>query len=334
MSIRQLTAALALIPLAALTMSGCSSSSASSDAKDDPPANEELVALTVATVGFIADGSLITGIKQGFFEEEGLAVETSVVANPPAGLAAAQGGQVDIAYSPSIPLLNALSQGIPVQIVGPADGYPDAHVGDPSEVDGTGLVASASSGITSIADLAGKTIAVPARNAQLEVVIAYVLQEAGIDPSDGVNWVVLDFTSAAASLENGTIDAAGLVDPFLAQAIEAGGELLASPSVEFLGGGASGLWVSGTSTIEHKPDSIAAFHRAIVKSNEYATANPEVAIQAGLDYTASELTISDVKPPTWPTEVRIEVLQRSNEKMADLGFLPGEVDLSNAIYSG
>lgn len=334
----RLAAALVLAASAALVLAGCSSGSSGGGGGDagSGGGDGDLTTLSVATIGLTSDGALITGIEQGFFEEEGLQIETSIVANPPAGLAAVQSGQVDIAYSPSIPLLNALSQGVDVRVVGPADGYPEdlAEDADPAEVDDTWLVASAQSGITSVEELAGKTIAVPARKAQLEVVISGVLEDAGIDPATGVNWVVLDFTSAVSALKNGTVDAAGLVTPFSLEAVDAGNTFIAAPSVSFLGGGAVGLWTAGAGTIEQKPDAVAAFQRAIVKSNEYAMAHPEEALQAGLDYTESQLSIEDLVSIYWPSEVRSEDLERVNEKMASLGFLSQPVDLDGVIFEG
>lgn len=328
----RLLAAISLISAATLTLAACSSSGGS-DTGTGSETGSDLTTLKVATIGLTSDGSLIEGINQGFFEDEGLKIETSIVANPPAGLAAAQSGQVDISYSPSIPLLNALSQGVGLKVIGAADGYPADGVGagNPDEFDDTGLFAAVGSNIDSVADLAGKTIAIPARKAQLEVVIAGELEKEGINPETGVNWVVLDFTSAVAALESGNVDAAGLVSPFTSAAAEAGAKQLSAPSIGFFESGATGLWVAGTSTIEKKGDAIAAFQRAIVKSNEYATANPDVAIQAGLDYTKSTLTLEDVKVPIWPTVVNFEDIDRPNQKMVKLGFLAKPVDLDGVI---
>ena len=294
--------------------------------------SRELTTLKVATIGLVSDGALILGQQQGFFEEEGLAIETSVVANPPAGLAAAQSGQVDVAYAPSIPLLNALASGVPLKVVAPADGYVDgaADAEDPAEVDDTGLYASAASGITEIADLEGATIAVPARKAQLEVVISDALDREGIDPAS-VDWVVLDFTSAVAALQSGTVDAAGLVSPFTGEAAAAGATFVAAPSVGFFEEGAVGLWTTGESTLSAKADAIAAFQRAVAKSNAYANEHPEDAIQAGIDATGSTLAVADVKVPFWPAEVAPIDLDRVNEKLVKLGFLPSPVDLEGVI---
>ena len=329
----RLLAALALIPAAALALTACSGGDGGGGDAGGSESSGQLTTLKVATIGLTSDGALITGIEQGFFEEEGLKIETSIVANPPAGLAAVQSGQVDIAYSPSIPLLNALSQGVDIKVIAAADGYPEnaAQSEDPAEFDDTGLFASASSGITSVDELAGKTIAVPARKAQLEVVIAGELEKAGIDPATGVNWVVLDFTSAVSALQNGTVDAAGLVSPFTTEAEAAGAVQIAAPSVGFFESGATGLWTAGAATVEKKADAIAGFQRAIVKSNAYATEHPEEAIQAGLDYTGSKLTLDQVKLPVWPAEVLLEDLDRPNQKMVKLGFLAAPVDLDGVI---
>lgn len=326
----RLIASLAVLCTAALALAGCSSDGGGDDASGDGTTT-----LKVATIGLVSDGALQTGIKQGFFEDEGLEIETSVVANPPAGLAAAQSGEVDVAYSPSIPLLNGLSQGLPLKVVGAADGFAPGSTdsGDPASIDDTGLFAAPGSGVSSVADLRGKRIAVPARKAQMEVVIADELKEAGIG-QDEVEWVVLDFASAVSALQNGTVDAAGLVSPFTSQAAEAGDPQISAPSVAFFGDGAVGMWTAGESTIEEKGDAIDAFQRAIKKSNEYANEHPEEAIQAGLDYTQSSLTVDQVKTPYWPSEVQQADLERPDQKLVDLGFLPQAVDVDGAIYTG
>ena len=86
----------------ALILTSCSSSEGSGTSSE--ASTDELTTLKVMTMGLTFDGALYGGIEQGFFKEEGLEIEVSVMANPPAGLAAAQSGQVDIAYAPTIPV--------------------------------------------------------------------------------------------------------------------------------------------------------------------------------------------------------------------------------------
>lgn len=322
--------AVAITASLALALAACTSNT-----PDKTTSSGSLTTLKVATIGLTSDGSLINGINKGFFEKNGLKIETSVVANPPAGLAAVQSGQVDIAYTPSIPLLNALANGVSVKVIGAADGFSSADVAakDPGEFDDTGLFASPKSGVTSVKELAGKTIAVPARNAQMEVVISDVLKRSGVDPK-GINWVILDFTSAVAALKNGTVAAAGLVNPFTSEAENAGATKLSSPSIAFFGEGAVGLWVTGSNTLTSNKAHIVAFQKALKESNAYANAHPKEAIKAGLAYTKSILTVDQVAVPYWPAEVKQSNLSNVNQKLVDLGFLKSLVNLNGVIFKG
>lgn len=292
-----------------------------------------LTDFTVTVVGSTTDGALWSGIERGVFKEEGLNVKVSTVPNPAASLAAAQGNQSDIAFAPGIPLLNALSQGIGVQIVAGSHGYDPAVVGKPDEAkaDDTGLIGSAKNGITSVSDLRGKTIVVPTRKAHMEVFISAALEKVGIDPQTEVNWVVLDQTSAVAALNEGRADAAGLVSPQMTQALEAGNPLLVAP-ISFFGAGTTSYWVSGTSTIQQKPEAIQAFQRAIKKSNDWANEHPAEATEAGLKALNSALTVADVPVPFWSTDFAEKNLENTMNKMVKMGFLPAPIDLSKAFY--
>lgn len=320
------TALIACI-LTALGLSGCSAQPASESSVSAGTA--EHTTLRLATIGLTSDGSIMLGIEKGFFADEGLDIETSIVANPAAGLAAAQSGQVDLAYAPIIPALNAMAQQIPLKIVAGAEGYPDDAV-DADKYDHDELFASAESGIRSIDELAGKTIAVPARKALMEVVITTTLTENGVDPSS-VNWVVLDFASAVAALKNGTVDAAGLGSQFSAQAEADGASKLGPLGIEFFERGAVGVWVAGASTVESKPEAMQAFERAVQKSSDYANEHPEEAVQAGLDYTNSPLAVSDVRVPFWTPLVRQADVERAAKKLVDLGFLTTLVPLDGVV---
>ncbi|WP_345075341.1 ABC transporter substrate-binding protein [Paeniglutamicibacter cryotolerans] len=275
---------------------------------------------------------------KGYFEAEGLKVETSVVANPPAGIAAAQSGQLDLTYTPSIPLLNALSQNVKLKIVAAADGYaPDAMAkakangNNGSIVDDTGLLVGKDSGVASAKELEGKNVSVPARKAQLEVTISNTIKEAGGDPSK-VNWMVLDPASALQSLQQGRIDAAGLVAPFIAKGVAAGDKLVASPGLEFFETGAVGLWVAGDSAVNSKTEAMAGFERAINKANAYANEHHPEAQEAAAKLTDTPLdVIKSGAVAYWPTSVEIADIDRVNDRLVNLGFLPKKVELNDGL---
>lgn len=312
--------------VALLTVAGCSGPS-------EAPEGSELTTLKVGAMPIGSNAAIYLGEQKGFFEEEGLRLEFSTIANPPAGIAAAQSGQTDVTYSPGIPLLNALAQDIELTIVAPADGYPDGvdDAENVADVDETGVFVAPGSDIESAADLEGRSIAIPARKAQLEVTIAGAIEEAGGDPST-VDWLVLDPATALQSLKDGRVDAAGLISPVIQQAQDDGLELVLSPGVHFFKEGVVSTWVSGQKIVDEQPEVLAAFQRAVLKSNAYANENLEEAQEIAAEITSVPLeTVRRGATSYWPSEVRISDIQDVDRRLVELGFLPNEVGVGDSL---
>jgi ABC-type nitrate/sulfonate/bicarbonate transport system substrate-binding protein len=292
--------------------------------------------LKVGTIGIGSDAAIRLANDKGYFKEQGLNVEVSVIANPPAGIAAAQSGQLDLTYTPSIPFLNALSQNVPLKIVAAADGYKDgaADGADLMRVDDTGLLVPEGSPVTRPKDLEGKSVSVPARKAQLEVTVSKLVKDDGGDPAK-VNWMVLDPSSALQSLNSGRVDAASLVSPFTSKAVSEGNRLLASPGVEFFKEGAIGLWVAGANTVTSKQDQMKKFQEAIYKANAYANEHIDEAQQVSAEITKTPLEVVKAGAVNyWPESVRKADIERANQGLADLGFLNEPVELPADLIVG
>lgn len=288
--------------------------------------------LTIASVaGSTGDTALSLAAEHGIFEEHGFTLERVTVQSAPAALAAAQSGQVDIAYAPSIPLLNAISKGISLHIVAAADGYRQNAMkqGDLSEVDNTSLFASKKSGITEVSELKGKKIAIPARDGQFEVVVTQLLAENGIG-ADEVQWIVLDYQSALTALKSGEVDAATLLVPFNAKARDAGMTYLAAPSVEFFQHGAVGLWSTGDK-VASDTDRVNRIQEVIVAANQYANDHLKEAKNKTLELTGADLNPEEMVDPYWPLTVQESDIERVNTKLAELGFLTEPVDLEGVV---
>lgn len=312
----------------ALSLTACSSGGA--DSEEGTAGAQKF---SVGVIGIGSEAAIQTAIDKGYFTEEGLDVHTTLVANPPAGIAAAQSGQLDVAYTPSIPLLNALSQNIELNVIAAADGYEAEALKTkaPEKVDDTGLFIKADSGITRVRDLAGKKIAVPARKAQLEVTVANMVAQDGGDPST-INWMVLDPASSLQALQQNRVDAAGLVAPFTTNAQAEGMKLIGSPGIEFFEAGAVGLWVAGAKQVEKNSENVAGFQRAMYKANAYANDHrPEMDAMAA-EITGIDLeTIKNGADPFWPASVELKDLQRVDEKLVKLGYLSQEVGLDDSL---
>lgn len=292
--------------------------------------------LTVGALGLASDASLRIAEDQGYLEDAGISgIEVKTVANPPAAIAAVQSGDIDVAYTPSVPFFNALNQGIDLTVVAAADGYPEnALEMDAAELDDTGVYVAGGSEISSPADLEGRKVSVPARKAQMEVTISEAIRQDGGDPST-VQWMVLDPASALDSLENGRIDAAGLVSPFTEQAGAQGNTLLSSPGVAFFEEGAVGLWVAETAQVEQDPEKYEAFREAMVQAFEYGNENTDQAQEHAAEITGVDLeTIREGATTYWPLEAEFEDISRANERMTELGYQPQNAPLTEDSILG
>ncbi len=325
----RLRAALALLPAAALVLTACSSGEAQ---QSDAPASGEIRTIKVATVGIMSDVALRIADEQGYLEEEGLEIENTTVANPPAGVAALQGGQVDFAFAPGVVFVNARSQGVPVNVVAGASGFPEGIQPGPELdlYDDTGVYVGPDSGIDSLADLEGKSIAVNARKANLEATVSKALLDEGVDPAS-INWVALDFTSMVEALKNGEVDAAVPVNPFTLRADEAGMVRIASPATAFFGPGASSFWLTSEQFASEEPEVVAGFQRAVLRANEYANAHLDESIAAGVEVAGLDIPVEKAGKIYWPTEVSQENVDLIAENLVEIGFLPEETEVGDVI---
>ncbi|GAA3670984.1 hypothetical protein GCM10022237_33410 [Nocardioides ginsengisoli] len=319
----------------AVLLAGCGGGGSAADRKTE----DGLKVVTVAYTPIYSVGAIKLGMDQGFFEKQGLRVELKQVANPPSGIAAVAGDQVDFNYAPSIPFVNAIANGVKLEIVGAADGYDEgtkaAVAKDPSlalQHDDSGVVAAPGSDIHRAADLQGKTVSVPARGAQLEVTIAAAVAADGGDPSK-IHWITLDFPSAVSSLKSGRVDAAGLVVPFISQAEKGGGKLVLSPGLQFFDDGAVGLWITSAALTQKDPKVVTAFQTAIQQSNEYAEAHITDAQKAAATVLKTDLaTVEAGSKPAFPATVDPADVQSVIERMKQLGYLKKDVDAASLVY--
>lgn len=151
-------------------------------------------------------------VEKGYFKREGLDVEVVSVNSGPAVISALMSDSVQIGYSASLPVLFARAQHQPVRIF-------TAFTYETSKPDGqwTWLVASERSGVKSLKDLAGKTVALNASGALCELMVREHLAKAGV-AWDSVKKIVVPFPQMQAALQLGNADAACIIEPFRTQA--------------------------------------------------------------------------------------------------------------------
>lgn len=318
---------------AASSSAATSAASAATTAAPKTCKTDGLTTVKVAALGIYTDGILTMAKEKCYFADAGIAVEVTAVPNPPASVAALTGGQVDVAYAPSIPLVRATANGAPVKVLAAADGYTEEAIKTyGTKLDDTGVYVVNDSPLKTAKDLEGKKVAVPARGAQLEVTTADAVAKAGGDPKK-VEFVALDLPNMIDAAKGGQIDAAALVAPFSNQALAGGMRLLDANGVTFFGAGAVGLWLTTEPTFGSKGDSLKAFRTAVYKANADANANPEEFWT--FDAKATEVPLDVIQKAgikyVFPTKVDVADLTKVADKLVKLGFLDKAPDLSASI---
>ena len=101
---------------------------------------------------------LFAAIKQGYFAEEGLEVDTAPSAGGATGIPGLIAGSFDIVYGNVVSMLLAAQQGIDIRVVAPGTKI------ETVENDTSAMVVRADSGIATGKDLEGKTVGVNTRN--------------------------------------------------------------------------------------------------------------------------------------------------------------------------
>ena len=214
-----------------------------------------------------------------------------------------------------------------------ANGSPIKAIDVFSQPEWSALVVAADSDITSVADLAGKSVAATT-GTDPYFFLAQALEEAGLGLSD-VTVEQLQHADGRAALENGSVDAWAGLDPIMAGA-EENGARLAYRNVDF---NTYGLLAANESFLKDNPEQAQAVVNAYEKARAWAAENPEetakiLAGVAGLDLAVATTVISersnlDVDPA--PGEAQRRVLARIAPTLVETGDVAGQDQVDAAL---
>ena len=310
--------AIVVIALAAVTTAGCASGSAAEKASSSGP---EKPSLTIAAVPTASSAGLYVAQRDGLFRQAGLHVKIvriSAGANVTAGLL---NGSLDVVNGAYAGFIQAEVHGAGrFHIL--ADGYAGApHVDE--------VVVPPGSGITSVKQLAGKTIAVNALGSVAQLLVSSALAAQGVS-SSSVHFVALGFPEMPSALRSHRVDAAYLAEPYLSQAEQeiGGQELLdvnqgATQDFPINGFAATVQWC------QKYPRTAAAVARALDEGQARAdTSRPTVEKALTRYTTISKQTAAIMALGEFPASVNTVHLQRVPDLMHSFGLLTKGFNMS------
>jgi NitT/TauT family transport system substrate-binding protein len=244
--------------LVAVVLAGCGGShgGSASDAK-----GLEKTDLKVGVLPIPDAATVYIAKSKGYFAAEGLTVTPVVLANGSDTVSRVVSGGVDFAYSAYVPIIQAVSAGVPVRVV--CDGYQGRSNLYP-------IVTRPDSPIRDARQLAGKKIGVINTKGFPSLLTDAALAGVGVAAS-AVHLVEIPYPNMPAALQNGSIDAAFMTEPYLSQSRQTFG---ARVVIDTMSGSTADLpvggYISSPRFMTGNPKTLAAFDRAMAKAQAAA----------------------------------------------------------------
>lgn len=237
--------------------------------KSPPPKPPPEILVTLDGPRGAENAGLVMAAEEGFFEDLGLNVVLRSPAKPrrPVTYVADRTDEIGVAQLPQVVL--AKEKGAPIVAVGSVMPHPTAAV-----------IWLPESGIQSISDLRGKTIAVPSIPYQ-EGFLETVLERAGLTPEDvkienvgfDLTWALLNGRADAIfggswNLEGAALESLG-AEPVITRL-----RSLGVPAYDEL------VVLVRTDVLAKKPEMVRKFMSAVVRGTKAAAADPKAAAKA------------------------------------------------------
>jgi NitT/TauT family transport system substrate-binding protein len=289
----------------------------------------DMVKLRVSTITAIDTAPLEAAKAQGYFKDVGLDVDTTPMVGGAHGLPALAAGQVQIASSNIVSIILGAKQGLDFKIIVAGD------VSGDHPPDLAGLVAKPGSTIKGGKDLEGKKLGVNTRNNIIWLYARAWVKATGGDPAK-VTYLEVPFPQMVDAVQQGNVDAAFVVEPFLSAAAKAGRVKIVGwpygdvqkeiPISEFVATGAY---------IKAHPDVIDRFVRAYNKGVDWVDAHEGKPEWFALISNYTHLAVDKVKelsPPRFPKTLRPDHIAAVVDLMHANGMMSGQFDPNSILY--
>lgn len=310
--------------LAAALLGATAAATPSSAATTVPDPAVEPVTLRVGIVPVAGQILTHNAIASGIFEAEGITIELTEATTGSELVAALVGGSLDMVFAPYASVMQAASAGHDVVFIGANQADATVLQGDGTYRGFAGVGVRDDSGITSAADLAGKTLAVNGLRNQNHLAAMVWLDAAGVEPAS-VTFVEIPFPNQGLALREKQVDAAFMADPFMTFEMQTPGITIiddpfgAIDPEHFPSTG----WLVQRSWAEANPDVVERFQRASAVAADTANAFTTEERAALLEeyFGIPPAIAAQVNVGHFESELPIERLQHLLELMAQYDML-------------
>ena len=294
-------------------------------------AQAPLMPIRLSLVPIFDLSAVYAALQEGYFKAEGLDVTTQPTQQGGAvGIPGVMAGSFDVAHSNGPSILLAIQQGLDVRVIA------GSSITGSLPPDPAGLLSRKADGLRSGKDMAGKSIAVNARNGINWLLARAWVRATGGDP-DHTSYREVPIPQSLDALKTRQVDAILAVDPFLTMG-------RSDPDLEVLGWPLStvtpkiqaGFFVVSAAMAKARPDAVEKFCAALKKGSDWVNANlgkePYFKLVNGFTRLDPAL-IAMLKVPPSQTLVDVESLRRWGSLMRDNGLLAGDIDIASKVIN-
>jgi NitT/TauT family transport system substrate-binding protein len=292
-----------------------------------PAQAQEKKTLKVSIIPISDVAPLFAAMKEGYFKQQGLEIDTAPTAGGAIGIPGLLAGAYDIVFTNVVSTVQARAQGLPIKIIAPA-----SSVGDGPQNDaGAGILVRKGEGIKTGADLAGKSLAV---NTQKNIIWLYArawVQKAGGDPNK-VTYREVPFPQMLDALRGKRVDAIFNVDPFVTIAkADAGLEFIGSPYIAVQPNLSVAQYVATEDFIAKNPDTLKRFNTALHMGIGWVNKNLKGKelrdLLASYTRISPEMLAKMAQPGEAPTKVDAESIRKTIALMKAHDLVTGDVNV-------
>ena len=295
----RLHALLGVLACTALVVAGCGGEDKGGGGGEGEQTKVKVGVLPISNVA-----PLYLGMEKGFFREQKLEIEPAPAQSGNEIVTAMVSGDLQFAFLGYVPATSARAQGLPLKLIANAD-----NGAKTADKEWTQLMVNGDSPIRDVKDLEDKTIAVNALKGVGEVVIKAALEKKGVEPGS-VKLLEVPFPEMPAALEKERVDVIWAPEPFLTTVLGKDGREIEAPLTTLGKLYPNGTYATTEQYLGENEDVVERFAKAMNKSSDYATENPEEARATIPKFTQIPPDVArKIRLPQWPTEIDRDQLQ-------------------------